>query len=79
MNEEYKETQNVYLELYKYLNNKKVMINSYEIIKKMNELTKLLEKTLRETCDHEYEYDDIDISLDKSQRICYCKRCMLTF
>ena len=55
------------------------MINIYDIIKKMNELTKLLEKTLRETCDHEYEYDDIDISLDKSQRICYCKRCMLTF
>jgi hypothetical protein len=77
MNEEYKE--NIYLELYKYLNKKKVMLNSYDIIKKINELTKLLEETLRETCDHEYEYDDIDISLDKSQKICYCKKCLLTF
>jgi len=77
MNEEYKE--NIYLELYKYLNKKKVMLNSYDIIKKINELTKLLEENLREYCDHEYEYDDIDISLDKSQKICYCKKCLLTF
>jgi len=79
MNEEYKENNNVCLELYKYLNNKKEMLNSYDIIKKINELTKLLEICIRENCEHEYEYDDIDISLDKSQKICYCKKCMLTF
>ena len=79
MNEEYKENDNVCLELYNYLNNKKAMLNSYDIINKINELTKLLEKKIRENCEHEYEYDDIDISLDKSQRICYCKKCMLTF
>ena len=79
MNDEYKENDNVYLELYKYLNNKKVMINSYDIIKKINELTKLLEIVIKENCQHEYEYDDIDISLDTSQKICYCKKCMLTF
>jgi hypothetical protein len=79
MNEEYKENNNVCLELYNYLNNKKAMLNSYDIINKINELTKLLEKKIRENCEHEYEYDDIDISLDKSQRICYCKKCMLTF
>ena len=77
MNEEYKE--NIYLELYKYLNKTKVMLNSYDIVNKINELTKLLEIVIRENCDHEYEYDDIDISLDKSQKICYCKKCMLTF
>jgi hypothetical protein len=79
MNDEYKENDNVYLELYKYLNNKKVMLNSYDIINKINELIKLLEINIRESCNHEYEYDDIDISLDKSQKICYCKKCMLTF
>ena len=77
MNEEYKE--NNYLELYNYLNQKKVMLGSYDIIKKINELTQLLEVFIREKCEHEYEYDDIDISLDKSQRICYCKKCMFTF
>ena len=79
MNDEYKETNNVCLELYTYLNNKKVMLTGYDIIKKVNELTKLLEIFIRENCDHDYEYDDIDISLDRSQRICYCKKCMLTF
>jgi hypothetical protein len=79
MDEEYKENNNVYLELYKYLNKKIIMLNSYDIIKKISELTKLLEEKLRENCDHDYEYDDIDISLDKSQKICYCKKCLLTF
>ena len=79
MNDEYKENDNVCLEIYKYLNNKKVLINSYDIIKKINELTKLLEIVIKENCQHEYEYDDIDISLDTSQKICYCKKCMLTF
>jgi len=79
MNDEYKETNNVCLELYTYLNSKKVMLTGYDIIKKVNELTKLLETFIRENCEHDYEYDDIDISLDRSQRICYCKKCMLTF
>ena len=77
MNEEYKE--NDYSELYKYLNKKKEKLNNYDIIKKINELTNLIEEFIREKCDHVYEYDDIDISLDKSQKICYCKKCLLTF
>ena len=77
MNEEYKE--NDYSELYKYLNKKKEKLNNYDIIKKINELTNLIEEFIRENCDHVYEYDDIDISLDKSQKICYCKKCLLTF
>jgi hypothetical protein len=77
MNEDYKE--NIYLELYNYLNKKKVMLNSYDIIEKINELTKLLEEKIKNICAHEYEYDDIDISLDKSKKICYCKKCLLTF
>jgi hypothetical protein len=77
MNEEYKE--NIYLELYNYLNKKKIILNSYNIIEKINELTKLLEEKIKSICEHEYEYDYIDISLDKSQKICYCKKCLLTF
>ena len=74
-----KENNSLFLELYNYLNNKKVMINKVEVVIKINELIKLLEKNIKENCEHEYEYDDIDISLDTSKKICYCKKCMLTF
>jgi hypothetical protein len=73
------ENNNLFVELYNYLNSKKIMINNYDILTKINELTKLLEETIKKNCEHEYEYDDIDISLDKSQKICYCKKCFLTF
>ena len=77
----------IYLEIYNYLNNKKIMFydnneefkNSYNIIKNINELIKLLEQHIKSNCDHEYENDYIDISLDKSKKICYCKKCLLTF
>jgi hypothetical protein len=83
MNEDYKENNNVCLEIYNFLNNKKLefcndTLNN-NIIKKINELTKLLEEKIKNICNHEYEYDYIDISLDKSQKICYCKKCMLSF
>lgn len=74
-----KENNTLFLELYNFLNNKKTIINNYDILTKVNELTKLLEEKIKKLCEHEYEYDYIDISLDKSQKICYCKRCMLTF
>lgn len=83
MNEDSKENNNVYLELYNFLNNTKLKICNdslnNNIIQKMNELTKVLEEKIKIICNHEYEYDDIDISLDTSQKICYCKKCMLTF
>jgi len=83
MNEDYKENNNVCLEIYNFLNNIKLefcndTLNN-NIIKKINELTKLLEEKIKNICNHEYEYDYIDISLDKSQKICYCKKCMLSF
>jgi hypothetical protein len=83
MNEDYKENNNVCLEIYNFLNNTKLefcndTLNN-NIIKKINELTKLLEEKIKNICNHEYEYDYIDISLDKSQKICYCKKCMLSF
>ncbi len=80
---EFSKENNIYLELYNFLNNTKLIICNdtlnNNIIKKMNELTKLLEEKIKNICQHEYEYDDIDISLDNSQKICYCKKCMLTF
>ena len=83
MNEDFKENDNVCLEIYNFLinTNLKICNNTLnnDIIQKINELTKLLEEKIKNICQHEYEYDYIDISLDKSQKICYCKKCMLTF
>jgi hypothetical protein len=72
----------LYLEVYNYLNNKKNIFdnnNENNIIKHINELIKLLEENIRINCEHHYENDYIDISLDRSQKICYCKKCLLTF
>jgi hypothetical protein len=83
MNKESNKNDNVCLELYNYLNNTKLIICNDTlnnvIIEKINELTKLLEDKIKNICNHEYEYDYIDISLDKSQKICYCKKCLLSF
>jgi len=76
-----------WLELYNVLNKKKhEIINSeilisqnYIIHKKINELIEILEDKLRKNCIHELEYDYIELNLERYEKICYCKKCMMTF
>jgi hypothetical protein len=76
-----------WLDLYNILNKKKHEIINNEILisqnyiinKKINELIKMLEDKLRENCLHDLEYDYIEINIEQYEKICYCKKCMLTF
>ena len=76
-----------WIELYTTLKNKKHEINNniilssqnYLINKKINELIQLLEDKIKENCVHELEYDYIEINIEQYEKICYCKKCMLTF
>ena len=76
-----------WLDLYNILNKKKHEIINNEILisqnniihKKINELIKMLEDKLRENCVHDLEYDYIEINIEQYEKICYCKKCMLTF
>jgi len=76
-----------WLDMYKFLNKKKyeinnnevLIINNYVINKKINDLIKLLEEKLKDNCEHELEYDYIEIDFERYQKICYCTKCMLTF
>jgi hypothetical protein len=45
----------------------------------IDNLLKSIDITLKSECRHEYEEDDIDITLDESRHICYCKICLCTF
>lgn len=87
--EKYNNDMNVenWLDIYNYLNKKKYQINNNEILisknylinKKINELIKILEQKLKDNCDHELDYDYIEIDFEKYEKICYCIKCMLTF
>jgi len=66
-------------EIFLFLNKQKQNITCNEILNKLNELVKILEDKIRENCNHDLENDYIDISEDNSQKICYCKKCLLTF
>jgi hypothetical protein len=76
-----------WIELYNILNKKKYVINNNEILrsqnyviyKKINELITILEEKLKENCDHELEYDYIELDIERYEKICYCTKCMLTF
>jgi hypothetical protein len=76
-----------WLDLYNILNKKKHEIINNEILisqnyiihKKINELIKILENKLRENCVHDLEHDYIEINIEQYKKICYCKKCMLTF
>ena len=77
----------IWLDLYNILNKKKLEIINNDILilqnnmihKKINELIKMLEDKLRENCLHDLEYDYIEINIEQYEKICYCKKCMLTF
>ena len=77
----------IWLDLYNILNKKKHEIINNDILilqnnmihKKINELIKMLEDKLRENCLHDLEYDYIEINIEQYEKICYCKKCMLTF
>ena len=76
-----------WIDLYDILNKKKNEINNNEILnshnyvinKKINELICLLEVKIKENCVHELEDDYIEINIERYEKICYCKKCMLTF
>jgi len=76
-----------WLDLFNILNKKKYEINNnvilnsqnYLINKKINELIDLLDEKLRENCIHDLEYDYIELNIEHYKKICYCKKCMLTF
>jgi hypothetical protein len=53
--------------------------NNNTVIKRINNLKCVIEDKLRIHCIHDMIYDDIDIDLDKTIRICYCSKCLLTF
>ena len=77
----------IWLDLYNILNKKNHEIINNDILilqnnmihKKINELIKMLEDKLRENCLHDLEYDYIEINIEQYEKICYCKKCMLTF
>jgi hypothetical protein len=77
----------IWLDMYKYLNQKKYEINNNEVLisnnyiinKKINDLIKILEEKLKDNCEHELEEDYIEIDFERYQKICYCTKCMLTF
>ena len=46
-----------------------------ELIQGLTEFNNLVTKKIENMCQHEWIEDEIDIDLDRSQRICYCKLC----
>jgi hypothetical protein len=49
------------------------------LINLINLYNKEIDDKINNFCDHLIVVDDIDISLDESKRIKYCKKCELTF
>ena len=47
-------------------------------IKHMEEMKQYCETKINELCNHEIVHDTIDIHIDKSQNIQYCKICEMT-
>lgn len=43
------------------------------------QIAKLVREYLSHHCDHVIVHDNIDITPDRSERICYCSRCFETF
>jgi hypothetical protein len=48
-------------------------------LSKLSALENKLDRKIKAECKHEYIEDDVDIDLDRSVRITYCKKCMCTF
>lgn len=66
------------LEHDKYFFSEKSFPNA-KFIALINNLLENIDKTLKAECKHDYVDDYIDIDYDKSQRICYCSKCMCSF
>ena len=49
-----------------------------ELIQGLTEFNNLVTKKIENVCQHEWIEDEIDIDLDRSQRICYCKWCEIS-
>jgi hypothetical protein len=61
-----------YFDMYRNNDMYKKVINNFETLKA--EIT----NNIKNICEHEWIEDDIDISPDRSQRICYCVKCEAT-
>jgi len=85
INKEIKTLNNNYFECD---SNKKLiydLLNLYEdnieydkIINHFNLIKKIIEDKIKNSCNHEWIYDSIDINPDYSQTICYCQICEVT-
>lgn len=53
--------------------------NQTHIIEKIDDLLQFINSKLMACCRHNYIYDYIDITPDRSEQICYCKTCWCTF
>uniref|UniRef100_A0A6C0D957 Uncharacterized protein n=1 Tax=viral metagenome TaxID=1070528 RepID=A0A6C0D957_9ZZZZ len=62
-----------------FLSNDKFENNNKELINQMEDLIKQIDLKLKSECKHEYIEDFVDITPDKSQKICYCNKCWTTF
>ena len=62
-----------------FLSSKKYENDNKDLIKNMEQLIKQIDLKLKSECKHEYTEDLIDITPEKSQRICYCHKCWNTF
>jgi S-ribosylhomocysteine lyase LuxS involved in autoinducer biosynthesis len=63
---------------YKYLNMFDNTNNNFINFENLITLKYILEEKLSNICDHEWEYDLIDIGPDRSMEICYCLKCEIT-
>jgi hypothetical protein len=53
--------------------------NTTKIIERLSMLISCIDIKLQSECKHEYEEDYIDVDVEKSVRITYCKLCWCTF
>jgi hypothetical protein len=61
------------------LSSEKSEKHNKELIKSMEDLIKQIDLKLKSECKHEYTEDLIDLTPEKSERICYCHKCWTTF
>lgn len=50
-----------------------------ELMVRIESLTNIVEQRIKSECKHEYVEDYIDVDPERSQRICYCKKCYSCF
>jgi DNA-directed RNA polymerase specialized sigma subunit len=62
-----------------FLSSDKFENNNKELINQMEDLIKQIDLKLKSECNHEYIEDYVDITPEKSQKICYCNKCYSCF